>query len=70
MSRYLRDFEVGTIGLKETSRRCSNADCHAKLRDTVLDWEVCLLCLISDFVRSFGQPNKFSKETRTVEDVC
>ncbi|XP_057949172.1 NAD-dependent protein deacetylase SRT1 isoform X4 [Malania oleifera] len=36
---YLRDFEVETIGLKETSRRCSNADCGAKLRDTVLDWE-------------------------------
>lgn len=36
---YLRDFEVETIGLKETSRRCSNVDCGAKLRDTVLDWE-------------------------------
>lgn len=29
-----------TIGLKETSRRCSNENCGAKLRDTVLDWEV------------------------------
>ncbi|KAK3013168.1 hypothetical protein RJ639_007887 [Escallonia herrerae] len=36
---YLRDFEVETIGLKETSRRCSTADCTAKLKDTVLDWE-------------------------------
>ncbi|KAL5737355.1 hypothetical protein ACOSP7_030116 [Xanthoceras sorbifolium] len=36
---YLRDFEVETIGLKETSRRCSNAKCGAKLKDTVLDWE-------------------------------
>lgn len=36
---YLRDFEVETIGLKETSRRCSNAVCGGKLRDTVLDWE-------------------------------
>ncbi|TYK07969.1 NAD-dependent protein deacetylase SRT1 isoform X2 [Cucumis melo var. makuwa] len=37
--RYLRDFEVETIGLKDTSRRCSDANCGAKLRDTVLDWE-------------------------------
>ncbi|XP_022753038.1 NAD-dependent protein deacetylase SRT1-like isoform X2 [Durio zibethinus] len=38
-SEYLRDFEVETIGLKETSRRCSDKRCGAKLRDTVLDWE-------------------------------
>ncbi|XVE50846.1 hypothetical protein DITRI_Ditri01bG0196700 [Diplodiscus trichospermus] len=38
-SEYLRDFEVETIGLKETSRRCSDEKCGAKLRDTVLDWE-------------------------------
>ncbi|XP_043810907.1 NAD-dependent protein deacetylase SRT1 isoform X5 [Manihot esculenta] len=37
--RYLRDFEVETIGLKETSRRCTDVKCGAKLRDTVLDWE-------------------------------
>lgn len=36
---YLRDFEVETIGLKETSRRCSSMKCGSKLRDTVLDWE-------------------------------
>ncbi|GKV19361.1 hypothetical protein SLEP1_g29637 [Rubroshorea leprosula] len=36
---YLRDFEVETIGLKETSRRCSTVKCGAKLKDTVLDWE-------------------------------
>ncbi|XP_059666561.1 NAD-dependent protein deacetylase SRT1 [Cornus florida] len=36
---YLRDFEVETIGLKETSRRCSNVGCGTKLKDTVLDWE-------------------------------
>ncbi|KAJ9551596.1 hypothetical protein OSB04_015641 [Centaurea solstitialis] len=36
---YLRDFEVETIGLKETSRRCSEEKCGAKLRDSVLDWE-------------------------------
>lgn len=41
--RYLRDFEVETIGLKETSRKCSNAKCGAKLKDTVLDWEVSFL---------------------------
>ncbi|KAL5548631.1 hypothetical protein UlMin_003862 [Ulmus minor] len=38
-AEYLRDFEVGTIGLKETSRRCSAKKCGAKLKDTVLDWE-------------------------------
>ncbi|KAJ9182523.1 hypothetical protein P3X46_006509 [Hevea brasiliensis] len=38
-SEYLRDFEVETIGLKETSRRCTNVKCGTKLRDTVLDWE-------------------------------
>lgn len=42
--RYLRDFEVETIGLKETSRRCSVEKCGAKLKDTVLDWEVNFLC--------------------------
>ncbi|XP_048498419.1 NAD-dependent protein deacetylase SRT1 isoform X1 [Beta vulgaris subsp. vulgaris] len=36
---YVRDFEVETIGLKETPRRCSDAGCGARLRDTVLDWE-------------------------------
>ncbi|CAK9148870.1 unnamed protein product [Ilex paraguariensis] len=36
---YLRDFEVETIGLKETPRCCSNAACGSKLKDTVLDWE-------------------------------
>ncbi|XP_015900391.3 NAD-dependent protein deacetylase SRT1 isoform X2 [Ziziphus jujuba] len=36
---YLRDFEVETIGLKETSRRCSDNKCGARLKDTVLDWE-------------------------------
>ncbi|KDP39268.1 hypothetical protein JCGZ_01025 [Jatropha curcas] len=38
-AEYLRDFEVETIGLKETSRRCSDVKCGSKLRDTVLDWE-------------------------------
>lgn len=36
---YVRDFEVETIGMKETSRRCSDTNCGAKLRDSVLDWE-------------------------------
>uniref|UniRef100_A0A6N2NA89 protein acetyllysine N-acetyltransferase n=1 Tax=Salix viminalis TaxID=40686 RepID=A0A6N2NA89_SALVM len=31
--------QVETIGLKETSRRCSDVKCGAKLKDTVLDWE-------------------------------
>ncbi|KAG9448560.1 hypothetical protein H6P81_008525 [Aristolochia fimbriata] len=38
-AEYLRDFEVETIGMKETSRRCSNDKCDTKLIDTVLDWE-------------------------------
>ncbi|KAK4752638.1 hypothetical protein SAY87_021436 [Trapa incisa] len=38
-TEYLRDFEVETIGLKETSRNCSAEKCGAKLQDTVLDWE-------------------------------
>nr|XP_033509185.1 NAD-dependent protein deacetylase SRT1 isoform X2 [Nicotiana tomentosiformis] len=36
---YMRDFEIETIGLKETARRCSKVGCGARLRDTVLDWE-------------------------------
>ncbi|KAF3776317.1 NAD-dependent protein deacetylase [Nymphaea thermarum] len=36
---YIRDFEVETIGMKKTSRRCSVKKCGGKLRDTVLDWE-------------------------------
>lgn len=38
-AEYFRDFEIETIGLKETGRRCSKASCGSKLRDTVLDWE-------------------------------
>ncbi|KAH6778612.1 sirtuin 1 [Perilla frutescens var. frutescens] len=38
-AEYLRDFEIETIGLKDTTRRCPKAGCGAKLRDTVLDWE-------------------------------
>ncbi|XP_071693217.1 NAD-dependent protein deacetylase SRT1 [Rutidosis leptorrhynchoides] len=38
-NEYFRDFEVESVGLKETSRKCSNADCDTKLKDTVLDWE-------------------------------
>lgn len=37
-AEYLRDFEVETIGMKLTPRRCSDVKCGAKLRDTVLDW--------------------------------
>ncbi|KAI3990438.1 hypothetical protein MKX01_021373 [Papaver californicum] len=36
---YARDFEVETIGMKETSRRCSDENCKARLKDTVLDWD-------------------------------
>ncbi|PKU64236.1 NAD-dependent protein deacetylase SRT1 isoform X1 [Dendrobium catenatum] len=37
-AEYLRDFEVETIGMKLTPRRCSDVKCGARLRDTVLDW--------------------------------
>ncbi|XLR61439.1 hypothetical protein S83_012111, partial [Arachis hypogaea] len=37
--RYFRDFEVETIGLKETSRFCSDEKYGPRLGDTVLDWE-------------------------------
>lgn len=36
---------MGSIGLKETSRRCSDLKCGAKLKDTVLDWEVLITLL-------------------------
>lgn len=45
--RYVRDFEVETVGMKETSRRCSDAQCRAKLTDSVLDWEVIFWFLLS-----------------------
>ncbi|GJN27942.1 hypothetical protein PR202_gb16010 [Eleusine coracana subsp. coracana] len=38
-AEYLRDFEIETIGLKDTPRRCSDKKCGARLKDTVLDWE-------------------------------
>ncbi|PWA79991.1 sirtuin family, DHS-like NAD/FAD-binding domain protein [Artemisia annua] len=38
-TEYLRDFELETVGLKETSRRCCEPNCGAKLKDSVLDWE-------------------------------
>lgn len=38
-AEYIRDFEIETIGMKQTSRRCSSLKCGAKLKDTVLDWE-------------------------------
>ncbi|KAL6570860.1 ditrans,polycis-polyprenyl diphosphate synthase [Orobanche gracilis] len=63
-AEYLRDFEIETIGLKETKRRCSKAGCGAKLRDTVLDWEDALLpkeldsaetqCKMADVVLCLG----------------
>ncbi|XLR58559.1 hypothetical protein HN51_012936 [Arachis hypogaea] len=40
ISKYFRDFEVETIGLKETSRFCSDEKYGARLGDIVLDWEV------------------------------
>ncbi|KAF7140058.1 hypothetical protein RHSIM_Rhsim06G0229800 [Rhododendron simsii] len=36
---YFRDFEVESIGLKDTPRHCSTVGCGARLKDTVLDWE-------------------------------
>ncbi|PKA46333.1 NAD-dependent protein deacetylase SRT1 [Apostasia shenzhenica] len=63
-AEYLRDFEVETIGMKVTSRRCSDLKCRAKLKDTVLDWEDALPpkemdpaeqhCKIADLVLCLG----------------
>ncbi|AQK44303.1 NAD-dependent protein deacetylase SRT1 [Zea mays] len=39
-TEYLRDFEIETIGLKDTPRRCSDKNCGARLKDTVLDWDI------------------------------
>lgn len=37
--RYVRDFELETIGLKATPRRCCQPGCgRRRLRDSVLDW--------------------------------
>uniref|UniRef100_A0ACD5Z268 Uncharacterized protein n=1 Tax=Avena sativa TaxID=4498 RepID=A0ACD5Z268_AVESA len=38
-TEYLRDFEIETIGLKDTLRRCTVKKCGGRLKDTVLDWE-------------------------------
>ncbi|KAK2648102.1 hypothetical protein Ddye_015591 [Dipteronia dyeriana] len=35
---YLRDFEIETIGMKLTPRRCTAANCNERLRDSVVDW--------------------------------
>uniref|UniRef100_A0A164ZUN6 NAD-dependent protein deacetylase SRT1 n=1 Tax=Daucus carota subsp. sativus TaxID=79200 RepID=A0A164ZUN6_DAUCS len=63
-AEYLRDFEVETIGLKETPRRCSSMNCRSRLRDSVLDWEDELPrkemnlaekhCLVADLVLCLG----------------
>lgn len=63
-AEYVRDFEIETIGMKETSRRCSDLKCGAKLKDTVLDWEDALPpkemdpaenhCKIADVVLCLG----------------
>ncbi|XP_028093523.1 NAD-dependent protein deacetylase SRT1-like isoform X4 [Camellia sinensis] len=39
MAEYFWDFEVETIGLKETPRSCSSDGCGARLKDTAVDWE-------------------------------
>ncbi|XP_024541959.1 NAD-dependent protein deacetylase SRT1-like [Selaginella moellendorffii] len=36
---YLRDFEMETIGIKRTGRRCSVPGCVGRLVDTIVDWE-------------------------------
>lgn len=39
-AEYLRDYDVGGVGLKPTGRACEK--CGAPLHDTVLDWESAL----------------------------
>lgn len=43
MDRYLRDFEIESIGMKKTPQRCSGVKCRSRLKDTVLDWDVTIL---------------------------
>jgi len=37
---HFRDFDVGTVGLRPTGRKCTTTEeCGGELFDTVLDWE-------------------------------
>eukprot|EP00243_Klebsormidium_subtile_P010988 TRINITY_DN604_c0_g1_i2.p1 TRINITY_DN604_c0_g1~~TRINITY_DN604_c0_g1_i2.p1 ORF type:complete len:516 (-),score=81.36 TRINITY_DN604_c0_g1_i2:112-1659(-) len=38
-AEYVRDFELETVGLKSTGRRCTVPGCEGRLKDSVLDWE-------------------------------
>ena len=49
-----------TIGLKETSRRCSDGKCGARLKDTVLDWEVLEFHLLGCSLITGGIANALS----------
>ncbi|KAL5861699.1 hypothetical protein ACOSQ4_002995 [Xanthoceras sorbifolium] len=65
---YLRDFEIETIGMKKTPRRCADVQCGDRLRDTVVDWEGALppkemnlaaeQCRMADVVLSCNLPLK------------
>ncbi|KAG1662953.1 hypothetical protein FOA52_006706 [Chlamydomonas sp. UWO 241] len=36
---YLRDFEVETVGFKDTGRMCTHPGCGGRLHDNTLDWD-------------------------------
>ncbi|EIE25513.1 SIR2-family protein HDAC1 [Coccomyxa subellipsoidea C-169] len=36
---YIRDFEIETVGFRQTGRTCSVEGCKGKLKDHILDWE-------------------------------
>ncbi|KAF6263087.1 SIR2-family protein HDAC1 [Scenedesmus sp. NREL 46B-D3] len=38
-AEYVRDFEMDTVGFKQTGRRCSKPGCRGMLVDHILDWE-------------------------------
>ena len=41
-TEYHRDFELETVGHRNTGRSCEREGCRGRLRDSVLDWEQAL----------------------------
>jgi NAD+-dependent protein deacetylase sirtuin 6 len=37
--RYLRDYDVGGMGLKPTGRKCDDSNCQGALHDFAVDWD-------------------------------
>lgn len=39
---HIRDFEIETVGFRQTGRSCTRPGCRGRLRDHILDWEQAL----------------------------